>query len=81
MKATGSATTTRRSSSYVAAHGAVAIENAQAYRMLEGLDREVVAVPSAWRPTNSGRRVGATESLLTALAEGYVGDLRRPTWP
>jgi signal transduction histidine kinase len=58
----------------VAAHGAVAIENAQAYRMLEDLDREKsrfvrVATHELRSP------IGVTESLLTALAEGYVGDL------
>jgi signal transduction histidine kinase len=58
----------------VAAHGAVAIENAQAYRMLEDLDREKsrfirVATHELRSP------ISVTESLLTALAEGYVGDL------
>jgi signal transduction histidine kinase len=58
----------------VAVHGAVAIENAQAYRMLEDLDREKsrfvrVATHELRSP------IGVTESLLTALAEGYVGDL------
>ncbi len=58
----------------VAAHGAVAIENAQAYRMLEDLDCEKsrfvrVATHELRSP------ISVTESLLTALAEGYVGDL------
>ena len=58
----------------VAAHGAVAIENAQAYRMLEELDREKsrfirIATHELRSP------IGVTESLLTALAGGYVGEL------
>jgi signal transduction histidine kinase len=58
----------------VAAHGAVAIENAQAYRMLEELDREKSRfVRIATHELRSP--VSVTESLLTALAEGYVGEL------
>jgi signal transduction histidine kinase len=58
----------------VAVHGSVAIENAQAYQMLEDLDREKsrfvrVATHELRSP------ISVTESLLTALAEGYVGDL------
>jgi signal transduction histidine kinase len=58
----------------VAVHGAVAIENAQAYRMLEELDREKSRfVRTATHELRSP--IGVTESLLTALAEGYVGDM------
>jgi signal transduction histidine kinase len=58
----------------VAAHGAVAIENAQAYRMLEELDREKSRfVRIATHELRSP--ISVTESLLTALAGGYVGDL------
>jgi signal transduction histidine kinase len=58
----------------VAAHGAVAIENAQAYRMLEEMDREKsrfvrIATHELRTP------ISVTESLLTALAGGYVGQL------
>jgi signal transduction histidine kinase len=58
----------------VAAHGAVAIENAQAYLMLEEMDREKsrfvrIATHELRTP------ISVTESLLTALAEGYVGEL------
>ena len=52
----------------VAAHGAVAIENAQAYRMLEELDREKSRfVRIATHELRSP--ISVTESLLTALAE------------
>ncbi len=58
----------------VAVHGSVAIENAQAYRMLEELDREKSRfVRIATHELRSP--IGVTESLLTALVEGYVGDL------
>lgn len=58
----------------VAAHGAVAIENAQAYRMLEELDQEKSRfVRIATHELRSP--IGVTESLLTALAGGYVGEL------
>jgi signal transduction histidine kinase len=58
----------------VAAHGSVAIENAQAYRMLEEMDREKSRfVRIATHELRSP--IGVTESLLTALAGGYVGDL------
>jgi signal transduction histidine kinase len=58
----------------VAAHGAVAIENAQTYRMLAELDRQKtqfvrVATHELRAPVN------VTESLLTALVEGYAGQL------
>jgi signal transduction histidine kinase len=58
----------------VAGHGAVAIENAQAYRMLEELDREKtrfvrIATHELRSPVN------VTESLLTALVDGYAGEL------
>jgi signal transduction histidine kinase len=58
----------------VAAHGAVAIENAQAYRMLEELDREKSRfVRIATHELRSP--ISVTESLLTALVGGYVGEL------
>jgi signal transduction histidine kinase len=58
----------------VAVHGSVAIENAQAYRMLEELDREKSRfVRIATHELRSP--IGVTESLLTALAGGYVGDM------
>jgi signal transduction histidine kinase len=58
----------------VAVHGAVAIENAQAYRMLEELDREKSRfVRIATHELRSP--ISVTESLLTALADGYVGEL------
>ena len=58
----------------VAAHGTVAIENAQAYRMLEELDREKSRfVRIATHELRSP--ISVTESLLTALAGGYVGEL------
>jgi signal transduction histidine kinase len=58
----------------VAAHGAVAIENAQAYLMLEEMDREKSRfVRIATHELRSP--ISVTESLLTALAGGYVGDL------
>ena len=58
----------------VAAHGAVAIENAQAYKMLSDLNREKSKFV---RVTTHELRAPAqvTESLLTALATGYAGDL------
>jgi len=59
----------------VAAHGAVAIENAQAYRMLEELDREKSRfVRIATHELRSP--ISVTESLLTALAGGYIGELK-----
>ncbi len=58
----------------VAVHGAVAIDNAQAYRMLEELDREKSRfVRIATHELRSP--ISVTESLLTALAGGYVGEL------
>ncbi|HEY3382398.1 MAG TPA: GAF domain-containing sensor histidine kinase [Vicinamibacterales bacterium] len=58
----------------VAGHGAVAIENAQAYRMLEELDREKSRfVRTATHELRSP--VNVMESLLTALADGYAGAL------
>jgi signal transduction histidine kinase len=58
----------------VAAHGSVAIENAQAYLMLEEMDREKSRfVRIATHELRSP--ISVTESLLTALAGGYVGDL------
>jgi signal transduction histidine kinase len=58
----------------VAAHGAVAIENAKAYRLLENLDRDK---SKFLRYTTHELRspVRVTESLLTALADGYAGPL------
>ena len=56
----------------VAAHGVVAIENAQAYRMLEEMDREKSRfVRTATHELRAP--IDVTESLLTALASGYVG--------
>ncbi len=58
----------------VAAHGVVAIENAQAYRMLEEMDREKSRfVRTATHELRSP--INVTESLLTALAKGYAGQL------
>ena len=58
----------------VAAHGVVAIENAQAYQMLEEIDREKSRfVRTATHELRSP--INVTESLLTALASGYVGEL------
>ncbi len=58
----------------VAAHGVVAIENAQAYKMLEEMDREKSRfVRAATHELRSP--INVTESLLTALATGYVGEL------
>jgi signal transduction histidine kinase len=59
----------------VAAHGAVAIENAKAYRLLENLDRDK---SKFLRITTHELRspVRVTESLLTTLADGYVGPLQ-----
>jgi signal transduction histidine kinase len=58
----------------VAVHGAVAIENAQAYRMLEELDREKSRfVRIATHELRSP--ISVTDSLLTALVGGYVGEL------
>ncbi len=58
----------------VAAHGVVAIENAQAYQMLEEMDREKSRfVRTATHELRSP--INVTESLLTALASGYVGQL------
>ncbi len=58
----------------VAAHGVVAIENAQAYQMLEEMDREKSRfVRTATHELRSP--ISVTESLLTALANGYVGEL------
>ncbi len=58
----------------VAAHGVVAIENAQAYQMLEEMDREKSRfVRAATHELRSP--INVTESLLTALASGYVGQL------
>lgn len=58
----------------VAAHGVVAIENAQAYQMLEEMDREKSRfVRTATHELRSP--INVTESLLTALGSGYVGQL------
>jgi signal transduction histidine kinase len=58
----------------VAVHGAVAIENAQAYRLLEEMDREKSRfVRIATHELRSP--ISVTESLLTALVGGYVGEL------
>ncbi len=58
----------------VAAHGVVAIENAQAYQMLAEMDREKSRfVRAATHELRSP--INVTESLLTALASGYVGEL------
>ena len=58
----------------VAAHGAVAIENAKAYRLLADLDRDK---SQFLRITTHELRspVRVTESLLMTLADGYVGTL------
>jgi signal transduction histidine kinase len=58
----------------VAAHGAVAIENAKAYRVLADLDRDKSRF---LRITTHELRspVRVTESLLTTMAEGFVGSL------
>ncbi|HSK10461.1 MAG TPA: GAF domain-containing sensor histidine kinase [Vicinamibacterales bacterium] len=61
----------------VAAHGVVAIENAQAYQMLGDLNQEKSRFA---RVTTHELRAPAqvTESLLTALADGYAGPLSDP---
>ena len=61
----------------VAAHGAVAIENAQAYRMLR---RWTARSRGSSRIATHELRspISVTESLLTALPGGYVGS-RSPT--
>ncbi|MBP1634723.1 MAG: two-component sensor histidine kinase [Acidobacteria bacterium] len=61
----------------VAAHGAVAIENAQAYAMLSELNQEKSKFV---RVTTHELRAPAqgTESLLSALANGYAGALSEP---
>ncbi len=58
----------------IAAHGAVAIENAQAYQMLADLNQQKSKFV---RVTTHELRAPAqvTESLLTALATGYAGQL------
>ena len=58
----------------IAAHGAVAIENAQAYAMLGDLNQEKSKFV---RVTTHELRAPAqgTESLLSALAKGYAGPL------
>jgi signal transduction histidine kinase len=60
--------------SAIAAEGAVAIENAQAYQLLENLDQEksqfVRIVTHELRSP-----VQVTSSLLNVLGRGYVGDL------
>ena len=58
----------------VAAHGAVAIEHAKAYRMLAELDRDKSRF---LRMTTHELRspVRVTESLLMTLADGYAGAL------
>jgi len=58
----------------VAAHGAVAIENAKAYRMLADLDRDK---SKFLRITTHELRapVRVTESLLMTLGDGFVGSL------
>lgn len=59
----------------VAAHGAVAIEHAKAYTLLADLDRDKSRF---LRMTTHELRspVRVTESLLTTLADGYVGELK-----
>lgn len=58
----------------VAAHGAVAIENAKAYKLLADLDRDK---SQFLRITTHELRspVRVTESLLMTLADGYAGPL------
>lgn len=58
----------------LAAHGAVAIENARAYRLLAELDRDKSRF---LRTTTHELRapVRVTEALLFTLAQGYVGPL------
>ncbi len=58
----------------VAAHGAVAIENAKAYRLLADLDRDK---SKFLRITTHELRspVRVTESLLMTLGDGFVGTL------
>jgi two-component system phosphate regulon sensor histidine kinase PhoR len=58
----------------VAAHGAVAIENAKAYKLLADLDRDK---SQFLRITTHELRspVRVTESLLMTLADGYAGSL------
>jgi signal transduction histidine kinase len=58
----------------VAAHGAVAIENAKAYKLLADLDKDKSRF---LRMTTHELRspVRVTESLLTTLTGGYVGPL------
>jgi len=58
----------------VAAHGAVAIENAKAYKMLADLDRDK---SQFLRITTHELRspVRVTESLIMTLADGYAGAL------
>jgi signal transduction histidine kinase len=58
----------------VAAHGAVAIENAKAYRLLADLDRDK---SKFLRITTHELRapVRVTESLLMTLGDGFVGSL------
>ena len=58
----------------VAAHGAVAIENAKAYKLLADLDRDKSRF---LRMTTHELRspVRVTESLLMTLADGYAGAL------
>jgi signal transduction histidine kinase len=59
----------------MAAHGVVAIENAQAYQMIREMDREKSRfVRTATHELRSP--IDVTESLLTALANGYVGQLQ-----
>jgi signal transduction histidine kinase len=60
----------------VAAHGAVAIEHAKAFKILADLDRDK---STFLRMTTHELRspVRVTESLLTTLADGYVGALKR----
>jgi signal transduction histidine kinase len=59
----------------VAAHGAVAIENAKAYKLLADLDKDKSRF---LRMTTHELRspVRVTESLLMTLADGYVGPLQ-----
>ncbi len=59
----------------VAAHGAVAIEHAKAYRLLAELDRDKSRF---LRTTTHELRspVRVTESLLATLADGYAGPLQ-----
>ena len=69
---TGSPTMTLHSSSLIAAQGALAIENAQAYQMLENLDKSKSQfVRMVTHELRSPIQVAS--SLLNVLEHGYVG--------